>query len=276
MKEQLAIGIILDSVKRAGDMFLTDFRQNKIPSGKEQLSAQLDDVDSRCKTFLEASLRTDFPEIPFYLGDEFDSQGQIRPMALPAYWLCDAMDGAIQYLQHMPGWTINLVLVQNGKVTMAVIYDPLSGELFHAQAGLGAYLNGKPIRPAHKTDTDAMVAVLEYGHETIPEADRNKKHGEALTALLNHFGVVRNYGPHGLQLAYTAAGRIDLFYQLGLDTFNWLAGILIAEEAGAEVLNQSGEKWKWGDESLVVSAPGIADSFIKSMMSGSGNYPIQP
>jgi myo-inositol-1(or 4)-monophosphatase len=193
------------------------------------------------------------------------TQGQKEPLPLPAYWICDAMDGAIQYLQHIPGWTINLALIRNGELYFSVIYDPLADEMFWAQKGSGAFMNGNPIKPLLKTDPDIMLAAFEYGHQEPTIEGFNQKHGAAVTDLLNQFGVVRNYGPHGLQLAFVGAGRMDLFYQLGLDTFNWLAGILIAREAGADILNADGNLWSWGDESLVVSAPGIAGKLIEKI-----------
>lgn len=78
-----------------------------------------------------------------------------------------------------------------------------------------------------------------------------------------------NYGPHGLQLAQIGCGCIELFYQEGLDTYNWLAGILIAREAGATVLTASGQPWQWGDESLLVAAPGVAEKFLQATAAAS-------
>lgn len=262
MQKEINIQIILDAVKRAGDMFLKDYKKNAIPVEKPELFKQLEEINERCLTILKADLTAEFPETPWNIGDEFDSDGQKQPLDEPEYWLCDAMDGAIQYLQHIPGWTINLVLIRSGKTHFSVIYDPLSQEIFWAKDGGGAYMNDKLIKPIIKMDTDVMLAIFEYGHQESPIPGFNQKHGAAMTDLLNKFGVVRNYGPHGLQLAYIGAGRIDVFHQLGLDTYNWLAGILIAKEAGADILNANAKTWKWGDDSLVVSAPGIAERFM--------------
>ena len=261
MNKELNIQTILDSVRQAGDLFLQEYKQNAVPCTKEHFFTELGAIDERCMAILKAGLISEFPDIPWNTIDEFDNNGQKQPLPLPEYWICDAMDGAIQYLQHIPGWTINLVLIRNGELHLSVIYDPLSDEMFWAREGEGAFMNDKPIRPIIKTDTDIMVAVFEYGHQEPAISGFNQKHGDAVADLLNKFGVVRNYGPHGLQLAYVGAGRIDVFHQLGLDTFNWLAGILIAREAGAEIFNAEGNKWVWGDESLVVAAPGIAGWF---------------
>ncbi|PTS98668.1 myo-inositol-1-monophosphatase [Pedobacter sp. HMWF019] len=253
MKKEINIPLILEAVKKAGNMFLEDYKKNEIANNKTQLLEQLAKIDERCLNALKEELKTAFPDTPWNIGNEFDKEGQKQPLDLPEYWLCDAMDGAIQYLQHIPGWTINLVLVREGQPHFSVIYDPLAQEIFWAQQGSGAFMNGKSIKPSTKTDTDIMLAIFEYGHEEPPIPGFNEKHGAAVADLLNKFGVVRNYGPHGLQLAYIGAGRIDVFHQLGLDTYNWLAGILIAKEAGAKILNSKGQAWKWGDDSLVVT-----------------------
>jgi myo-inositol-1(or 4)-monophosphatase len=264
MNKQIKIQTILDAVKQAGDLFLKEYKLNTIPANKVDFFRELASIDARCMSVLKTRLANDFPDTPWNTVDEFDNQGQKQPLQLPEYWLCDAMDGAIQYLQHIPGWTINLALIRNGELEFSVIYDPLSNEMFWAQKGLGAFLNGQPIRPSFKTDAGIMLAVFEYGHQEPAIPGFNQRHGAAVTALLNQFGVVRNYGPHGLQLAYVGAGRIDVFHQLGLDTFNWLAGILIAREAGAEILTADGNAWKWGDESLLVAAADIANKFIQN------------
>jgi len=261
MNKEINIQSILNTVRQAGDYFLKEYKLNAIPTTKEQFFTELKSIDERCMKILTSGLRNDFPDTPWNTIDEFDNDGQKQPLPIPEYWVCDAMDGAIQYLQHIPGWTINLALICNGEPQFSVIYDPLANEMFWAQDGSGAFLNGKPIQPVIKMDADIMVAVFEYGHQEPAIPGFNEKHGHAVRDLLNTFGVIRNYGPHGLQLAYVGAGRVDVFHQLGVDTFNWLAGILIAREAGADILNADGNIWQWGDESLLVSAPGIASQF---------------
>ncbi|MDH6253441.1 myo-inositol-1(or 4)-monophosphatase [Chryseobacterium sp. H1D6B] len=264
MKKEINIPLILDAVKKAGESFLIDYKKNTIPNDKKELLAQLEAIDEQCLSILKGTLQTTYPDISWNIGDEFDSNGQKQPLPLSEYWLCDAMDGAVQYLQHIPGWTINLALIRNGEIYFSVIYDPLAQEMFWAQQGTGAFMNNEPIQPSTKKDPEIMLAIFEYGHQEPAIPGFNQKHGMSVTSLLDTFGIVRNYGPHGLQLAYIGAGRIDVFLQLGLDTYNWLAGILIAKEAGVEILNKDAQPWKWGDESLLVAAPGIADRFMKN------------
>lgn len=255
--------LVLDAVRQIGDTFLKEYRQTPVPQDMATLQQQLTRIDEQCLPALKEAIAPAFPNTPWLIGDEFDSTGQRQPLDLPEYWLCDAMDGAIQYLQHVPGWTINIVLIRAGKPYLSVVYSPLDDELFWAQAGKGAFLNGKAIHPSTKTDTSVMLAVVEYGHQdqANPTPYLHEQVGKAVTQLLDHVGIVRNYGPHGLQLASVGAGRIDLFYQPGLDTFNWLAGLLIAQEAGATILTINGQPWQWGIRVYWLSRPALRQSF---------------
>lgn len=265
MQQEINIPIVLEAVRKVGIIFLKDYKKNPVPQSMEELLAKLDAIDEKCMTSLKSDLAVDFPNIPWLIGDEFDTDAQRKPAELEQYWLCDAMDGAIQYLQHISGWTINLVLIQNGKPRFSVIFDPLANELFWAKEGDGAFMNDTKLQPSHKSDFGAMLAVFEYGHQDKSNNSLNQKTGDTVRTLLENFGIVRNYGPHGLQLAYVAAGRIDLFVQQDLDTYNWLAGLLIAKEAGAEILTTNGQPWQWGNDSLLVAQKEAAQQYLKSI-----------
>lgn len=263
MKNEINIPVILDAVRKVGNVFLKDYKQNAIPQSMDELLKQLEEIDVLCLTSLKEDLSLEFSNIPWHIGDEFDTNSQRNPENLQEYWLCDAMDGAIQYLQHIAGWTINLALIRNGKPFFSVIYDPLANEIFWAKDGEGAFMNGKSLEVSGKTDLAIMLAVFEYGHQDKSNNNLNEKIGATVTKLLQNFGIVRNYGPHGLQLAYVGAGRIDLFVEEDLDTYNWIAGLLIAKEAGAEILTTNGTAWKWGSESLLVAPKNIAEKYLQ-------------
>lgn len=263
MYTQIDTQLILEAVKQTGNIFLPGFKKNILPTEVTDFKIFLNDIEERCFFSLKRHIEKAYPAIP-WKGDEFDYNEQKQPLDLNEYWLCDSMDGAVQYMQHLAGWTINLVLIRSGKPYFSVIYDPLSQEMFWAEAGKGAFLNGIRITPSVKTELKAMIAVFEYAfpYEKVPGL--NKQIGLTVADMIEHFGCVRNYGPHGLQLAYVACGRIDVFVQHDLDTYNWLPGILIAQEAGAETINFNEEPWKWGDNSLIASPLSIGKKFIEA------------
>lgn len=263
MQNEINIPIILDAVRKVGNVFLKDYKQNTIPQSMDELLSQLEDIDTLCLSSLKENLDLQYSNIPWHIGDEFDTDSQRNPAHLQEYWLCDAMDGAIQYLQHIAGWTINLALIRDGKPLFSVIFDPLANEMFWAKDREGAFLNGKLLEISRKTDLAVMLAVFEYGHQDKSNNNLNEKIGSTVTKLLDNFGIVRNYGPHGLQLAYVGAGRIDLFVQEDLDTYNWIAGLLIAKEAGAEILTTNGNSWKWGSESILAGSKNITEKYLQ-------------
>lgn len=263
MQNEINTPIILDAVRKVGNTFLKDYKHHVIPQTMDELIKKLEDIDNLCLNSLKEDLTLEFPNIPWHIGDEFDTDSQRNPAEEEEYWLCDAMDGAIQYLQHIAGWTINLALIRYGKPLFSVIYDPFANEMFWAKDGEGAFMNGKSLKISSKTDLAVMLAVFEYGHQHKSNNNLNKKIGSTVTKLLDNFGVIRNYGPHGLQLAYVGAGRIDLFVQEDLDTYNWIAGLLIAREAGAKILTTDGAPWKWGSESLFVAPKRIAEKYLQ-------------
>jgi myo-inositol-1(or 4)-monophosphatase len=262
MQKELNVQLLTQAVRDIGKIFLADFRRTEIPRTMDELMEAVIHIEDMCFDALQRRVDAFSPAIPWVDDDEFTADTQRQPAAYDAYWLCDTMDGAIQYLQHVPGWTINLVLIRNGQPHLSVIYDPLTDELFWAVDGQGAFLGDQKLHTSTKLAGDTMLAVWEYGHQLKKDMDWKNKTANAITGLLACFGVVRNYGPHGLQLAYLGAGRIDLFIQCDLDTHNWLAGMLIAKEAGARLLSVDGSRWHWGDDSLLAGTPAAVEIFL--------------
>jgi myo-inositol-1(or 4)-monophosphatase len=262
MQEELSYGLLTQTVKEVGQIFLADFRKTEIPQTMDSLLAAVKGIEDNCFTALRQRIDRHYPGIPWVDDDEFNADTQRQPAGYDEYWLCDTMDGAIQYLQHIPGWTINVVLIRKGRPHFSVVYDALTDELFWAVDGQGAFLYDQKLRTSTKTVGDNMLAVWEYGHQLKKDPGWRSKTADAVVNLLDCFGIVRNYGPHGLQLAYLGAGRIDLFLQDDLDTHNWLAGMLIAREAGARLLSLDGSPWQWGDESMLIGTADAVELFL--------------
>lgn len=260
MKSDLDTTFILKCVKEVGDSFLPDFRKNKIPGTFEDLLPIFRQIESKCLTSLKAKLSTRYQGTP-WAEDELDFDAQKEPMKVPEYWICDSMDGAVQFIQHIPGWTINLVLVRDQQPFFSAVYDPLHGEMFWAQVGEGAYLNDKKIQISPKKDSNFMLTSFSHPPFSTKVSGLNSRISSSVERLLNRYGFIRNYGPTSLQMAYVACGRLDVFCEEGLDTFNWLPGILIAKEAGADILTTVGHTWKWGDDSVFVSAPTLIEIY---------------
>ncbi|MFD7641035.1 inositol monophosphatase family protein [Kitasatospora sp. NPDC059795] len=172
------------------------------------------------------------------------------------WWLCDATDGAVQYLSALPQWALTATLLRDGQPVLAVVHAPLAGTTHTATAGGGTRLNGRRCAPRPRTLAAAVAATSQ---PPLIARDPRALHaaGASLTAVLPHVLAVRNLGPTSLQIAQVASGHLALFWQYGPDPANLLPGALLAAEAGAAVTDAEGRPWTPAAPSFVAAAPGV-------------------
>ncbi len=193
---------------------------------------------------LQEALRPLYPEVG-WTGEED------RPKA-DAYWLYDAIDGAYHYLQGLPLWASSLVLVRHGVPVMACVYDPTRKEMFFAEAGAGTSCEGRPVRVSQKPSLSTAVVGT-----AIPPLVQVGAEDQALRpagSIARQVFVVRPMAAVSLQLAYTAAGRLDGYWENGRDTADWLAGALLVREAGGVVTGLRGDPFSWEGEGVLAGS----------------------
>jgi myo-inositol-1(or 4)-monophosphatase len=152
-------------------------------------------------------------------------------------WYVDPLDGTTNFAHGFPMWNVTLALARRGEVIAGVVYDPLNRELFTAERGAGARLNGAAIRVSKTTTlNDSLVAT------GFPSRRRHQNvniHFYYQVAMLTH--GVRRGGSAAIDLAYTACGRLEGFWEFGLNPWDMAAGTLLIEEAGGQVSGMRGE-----------------------------------
>lgn len=164
-------------------------------------------------------------------------------------WVVDPLDGTTNYLYRFPAWSVSIALTDGDGAAVGVVHDPLRGETFTAMRRSGSLLNGRPIGVGGATMlADALIATG-FGYD--PE--RRRTQGEVLARVLPQVRDVRRAGSAALDLCLLACGRIDGYYERGLKAWDWAAGRLIAQEAGATVIELEDEP-----RGLVAAGPGIA------------------
>ncbi|MGW3247419.1 inositol monophosphatase family protein [Streptomyces sp. NPDC001070] len=243
--------VLADAAREAGALLLRASR----PAPAVDLAGfrrALDAIEAPLVAVLRERLDALRPGVPWAaeLDERVPDRGEV--------WVVDAIDGAVQYLQGLPQFCVNLALVRDGEPVAAALHAPLLGETCTAAAGEGAARDGVRISPSMKTDPAA--AVLATSHPPFlaaREPGLAEPTGRALAAVLPHVGAVRNLGPTSWQLADVAAGRLDGFWQLGRDDANLLGGVLIAREAGAVATDLHGLPWRAGATSVLVAGPGL-------------------
>src|SRR5579871_1260013 len=151
-------------------------------------------------------------------------------------WYVDPLDGTTNFAHGYPVYNVTLALEQAGELIAGVIFDPTRPEMFAAERGSGAFLNGMRIRVSNVTKVqDALVAT------GFPSRKRHQNvniHFYYQLAMLSH--GVRRAGAAAIDLAYVACGRLDLFWEFGLNPWDMAAGILLIEEAGGACSDMKG------------------------------------
>ncbi len=141
-------------------------------------------------------------------------------------WIIDPLDGTFNYMHGLPHWAISIALKKKGEVVAAVTYDPVKNEMFWAEKGYGAYINDRKIRVSNKNRlSDLLVSV-----GNLPKVSRS------LTQS------VRKSGSMTLDMAYLAAGRLDVLYSApNANEWDIAAGMLLIKEAGGILLDKDGK-----------------------------------
>ncbi len=190
------------------------------------------EMDRASEDFLLGEVRRSDP-----LATLVSEESGTTPGTSANCWYIDPLDGTINYAHGIPIFTVSIAYQVRGDLTLAVVYDPMRDELFSAERGKGAWLNGNPIRVSHTTELIRSLLVTGFPYDIRTNLVNN----------LDHFGWfaqrtrgVRRLGSAALDLAYVAAGRLDGYWELGIKPWDIAAGILLACEAGAVVSDMKG------------------------------------
>lgn len=182
---------------------------------------------------IRARIERRFPSHTF-LGEE---SGGSTAAGVPFRWIVDPIDGTTNFAHGLALFCTSIALEVDGEVVVGVVYDPIAEELFTAERGQGARLNGRPI---HVTRVGTLIdSLLVTG---FPYAAGDERHEQLaiFTALLAQAQAVRRLGSAALDLCAVAAGRFDGFWEQNLNAWDVAAGALLVREAGGHVSDYRG------------------------------------
>lgn len=146
-------------------------------------------------------------------------------------WVIDPLDGTVNYLYGLPPFAVSIAVERDGRPEVAAVVDPVHSETFAAVRGGGATLNGEPI---HVSDRIELALAL-VGTGFSYEAERRCRQAAVLTSVLPAVRDIRRAGAASVDLCWVACGRLDGYYEQGLQPWDFAAGALVASEAGATV-----------------------------------------
>jgi len=174
-------------------------------------------------------------------------------------WFIDPIDGTTNFIYDQPAWSNSVAVARGDEMIAAAVYVPPLDEMFTAAAGGGATLNERAISVS--TETDLSLALLGTGFGFQPATRREQ--AERLVGLIEHVRDVRRLGSAAVDLCMVACGRLDVYYELHLNSWDAAAGELIAREAGAITSDFSGGPAR--PDEMVAAAPGVHGAFLAAL-----------
>ena len=208
----------------AGDRALAGRRQDRLKVTTKSSSTDLVTMHDRAaEAAIVAGLAAARPDDGI-IGEE----GTDRAGTSGISWFVDPIDGTTNFVYDVPAWSTSIAAGDGDGMLVGAVYAPALGELFAAGRGLGATLDGRPIRCSARTDV--ALALVGTGFSYQPE--RRRQQAGVVERLIGSVRDVRRLGSAALDLCFVAAGRYDAYFESGLNSWDAAAGELIATEAG--------------------------------------------
>nr|WP_028476604.1 inositol monophosphatase family protein [Nocardia sp. CNY236] len=225
-------------------------------------------VDTETEELIRRSLADQRPGDPI-VGEE--GGGRIDEASTDTvHWVVDPIDGTVNFLYGVPGYAVSVAAVRGGRPVAGAVVDVEAAATYSAALGLGARCVGadgvvERLRPTSAESVAMSLVATGFGYGTR----RRTRQAELVARVLPEVRDIRRFGAAALDLCHVAAGRVDAYYEHGLNVWDWGAGALIAAEAGARLCLPPATA-SGGDGDLVsAAAPGIADEF-EALLAGVG------
>jgi len=235
---QPAVNIMIKAARAGGNVLLRHMHRldalNIVEKARMDYASE---VDEQAEEAIIKELRRAQPDYAI-LGEEGGAKQGARGVSRYT-WVIDPLDGTSNYLHGFPHWCVSIALCEGAEPLHAVIFDPLRNELFTATRGSGAQLNERRIRVSERRDLGGSLIATGF-------APRERARAGAQLACINTLLVereaedVRRAGSAALDLAYVACGRVDAYFEAGVQPWDIAAGTLLVREAGGKVCDFNG------------------------------------
>lgn len=226
----------VEAVVRAGELQMARFGSPELRIDKKGEIDLVTEVDLDVERMFRALVARRFPD-HIVLAEEMGEIG-----AESRYrWVFDPLDGTTNYAHGIPIFCATLALEIDGVPSVGAVFDPTRNELFTAERGVGAWLNGRRLEVSDTAALSDAVLVTGFPYDLRERLDELLG---LFGAFLTHARAVRRLGSAALDLCWCAAGRMDGFWEQGLKVWDTMAAALVVQEAGGRVTSVDGSAWK--------------------------------
>ncbi len=250
------LSFITTTLKTAGQMSLEAFGKARVAYTKQDPSDVVTKTDLAIEKYIVKAIGQKFPKdsILSEEGDDIDQDGNWL-------WILDPIDGTRNFASQTPLYGVMLAVAHQGELQATGIYLPYVDELYTAEVGKGAKLNGKKISCSDQKDWS-----YSFGCSTVNMRGRKAEFVRALVAgaKKNPFWM-SGFGSTAVSSAFTAAGRRDWYASIGAQVWDYAPTVLLLRESGCIVTNRNGEHWQIGDTSLVAANKHLHSKLLKTL-----------
>ncbi len=206
-------------------------------------------VDKTAEKMIIEKLRPLIPHVAFLAEEDsvHNTEAEYR-------WVIDPLDGTTNFIHQLPFYAISIALEEKGEITMGVILEVKSGDLFYAWKQGGAYLNGKIITVSTSTELSECLVATGFPYYNYNSLDAYLRCFRSF--MLTTRGL-RRIGSAALDMAYVACGRFDFFFEYSLQKWDIAAGIVIVKEAGGIITDLTGTNQYYENGCILASNPGV-------------------
>ncbi|MGH9176701.1 MAG: inositol monophosphatase family protein, partial [Vicinamibacterales bacterium] len=243
----------IEAVVRAGDLQMARFG-SALRIDKKGAIDLVTEVDVDVERMFRALIAERFPDHDV-LAEEM---GQARSGAAHR-WVFDPLDGTTNYAHGVPIFCSTLALEIDGQPVVGAVFDPNRRELFTAERGVGAWMNGDPVRVSPAAVLNDSVLVTGFPYDI---RDRMHEILDVFAGFLREARAVRRLGSAAIDLCWVAAGRLDGFWEQGLQPWDTMAGALIVQQAGGRVTALDGGAWDPHGGRVLASNGHIHDAMV--------------
>jgi myo-inositol-1(or 4)-monophosphatase len=203
------------------------------------------EVDRACELAILETIRARYPD-----HDIVTEETDLARTGSRHVWFVDPLDGTVNFAHAYPMFCASVALAVDGEVVAGAVFDPVRDELFSAERGAGAHLNGRPLKV---TAADALIRSLVITGFPYDLHEKLEERLRPFNRLMGKARAVRRDGSAALDLAYVAAGRADGFWEVILKPWDMHAGNLLVEEAGGRATRLDGTPLGLGPDGVVAT-----------------------
>jgi myo-inositol-1(or 4)-monophosphatase len=251
----------IEIAKIAGEIQLSGF--GKIHEIKHKGKIDIvTEIDKFSEEAIFAEIRRRFPE-----DDIQAEEGSARATGAKFKWIVDPLDGTVNYSHGFPFFSVSIAVQDEGELVAGVVFDPSRGEIFSAEKGKGAKLNGSPIKVSQVEKLQQALVATGFAYNV---------HEEERYTNIDHFShfvkraqAVRRPGSAAIDLAWVACGRIDGFWELYLKPWDMAAGVVLIREAGGMVTDFNGGCYAVDGTQILASNKFLHEEMMSVLNEGS-------